>query len=303
MAVEGISPVSWSKPQIGQLPGGRLHLQQGPIDLIIKATGSTSDIKEAYEAATRRFATVLGELTSELVQLRQPLLGSEMPLFASAIAQRMAVASWPHRAVFITPMAAVAGSVADAVLAEMVVAAPTLHTVYINNGGDIALHIAAGNSLKIGVVADLIRAIPEGFITVTSESGIGGIATSGWRGRSFSLGIADAVTVLASTAALADASATMIANAVNANDPAIIRAPARSLDPDSDLGDRMVTTGVGRLSDHTCQKALDHGVARAQGLIRDGTEAGSRHALITAVYISLQGQNRTVSVTSEKSLS
>ena len=42
-----------------------------------------------------------------------------------------------------------------------------------------------------------------------------GIATSGWRGRSFSLGIADAVTVLAATAAEADAAATVIANAVD----------------------------------------------------------------------------------------
>ena len=66
-----------------------------------------------------------------------------------------------------------------------------------------------------------------------------GVATSGWRGRSFSLGIADAVTVLAATAAAADAAATIIANAVDLpGHPAIARRPASELEDDSDLGDR-----------------------------------------------------------------
>ncbi|WP_204349766.1 hypothetical protein, partial [Klebsiella pneumoniae] len=78
--------------------------------------------------------------------------------------------------------------------------------------------------------------------------GIGGIATSGAQGRSFSLGIADSVTVLARDAASADAAATLIANAVDLDHPAIRRRPARNLDPDSDLGDRLVTVGVGDLT-------------------------------------------------------
>ena len=76
-----------------------------------------------------------------------------------------------------------------------------------------------------------------------------GVATSGWRGRSFSLGIADAVTVFAGTAAVADAAATLIANAVDLpGHPAFARAPARRCDPQSDLGERLVTVDVGPLA-------------------------------------------------------
>ena len=74
-----------------------------------------------------------------------------------------------------------------------------------------------------------------------------GVATSGRHGRSFSLGIADAVTVLARTASQADAAATIIANAVDLpGHPAVRRMPANELQPDSDLGARPVTRDVGR---------------------------------------------------------
>ena len=87
----------------------------------------------------------------------------------------------------------------------------------------------------------------DGTFRITAESGVRGVATSGWRGRSFSLGIADSATVLAATAAQADAAATVIANAVDADDPRIRRAPANRLRDDSDLGDRLVTCAVGAL--------------------------------------------------------
>ena len=137
-------------------------------------------------------------------------------------------------------MAAVAGAVAEAVLAAMTAAAP-LTRAYVNDGGDIALHLTPGTSLAIGVVRSLEKAVPEGEVTITYDMPVRGIATSGRHGRSFSLGIADAVTVLARDAPAADAAATLIANAVNIDDPAIIRRPARDLDPDSDLGDLPVT--------------------------------------------------------------
>ena len=113
-----------------------------------------------------------------------------------------------------------------------------------------------------------------------------GIATSGWKGRSYSLGIADSVTVLAETAATADVAATLIANAVNIGDPAIERSPASDLDPDSDLGDRLVTNAVGPLDDGAVRAALDSGVAAANVMQRAG--------LITAAVLVLQQQFRTI---------
>jgi ApbE superfamily uncharacterized protein (UPF0280 family) len=113
-----------------------------------------------------------------------------------------------------------------------------------------------------------------------------GIATSGWKGRSFSLGIADSVTVLAATAAAADVAATLIGNAVTADHPAIARAPASGLDPDSDLGDRPVTIAVGPLDGGTVGAALDSGAGAAKRMQQAGH--------ITAAMLVLQRQFRTV---------
>ncbi len=281
--------MTWAAAKAALLPDGRLHLQHGPIDLVIGAEGDPDLVRAAGKAASGRFATVLGELTEELALLRRPLAGEVPPALRSPIARRMVAACWPHRAVTITPMAAVAGAVADEIAAVMLMAAPELRTLHVNNGGDIAVHVAPGATVRIGMVADLASALPEGLIAVEHGSGIGGVATSGWRGRSFSLGIADAVTVLARDAATADAAATIIANAVDVDDPAVGRAPARALDPDSDLGDRLVTTAVGPLPDATITSALRAGRAAAERLIDLG--------LILGAALALQGRWEMVSRT------
>ena len=245
-----------------RLPDGRLHLQHGPIDLIINAQGPGAP--EAYRAAERAFAGVLETLVAELPLLRAPAADTPAPV-TGPVARRMVAAVHPHREKFITPMAAVAGSVADHILAAMLGAGP-LETAFVNNGGDIALHVAAGAQLRIGLVRSLARGAPEGQAMITRGMGVGGIATSGWPGRSFSRGIADAVTILARDAATADAAATVIANAVNVDHPAVRRAPARSLDPDSDLGERLVTVGVGALPEDVVALALADGARVAEGL-------------------------------------
>jgi uncharacterized protein len=278
--------LSWGEPQIGVLPGGRLHLQHGPIDLVIRAEGELALVKRGYAAATERFQAVLGELAGDLSLLRQPLKGDIQPEASSTVARRMIAACWLHRKAFITPMAAVAGSVADEISAVMQAASPDLGTLYVNNGGDIAVHVADGETLKIGVVADLAKACPDGVIRIIGGSGIGGIATSGWRGRSFSLGIADAVTVLAKSAAEADATATIIANAVDVDGAAISRAPAQSLDPDSDLGDLLVTTDVRSLPDNQSDAALAKGSEQALRLLDAG--------IILAAALVVQGKWRIV---------
>jgi uncharacterized protein len=285
VAFEG-GRVSWDKPQTGVLPGGRLHLQHGPIDLVIRAEGEPALVASSYVAASERFQTVLGELAAELAMLRQPLQGVTPPDASSPIARRMIAACWPYRNAFITPMAAVAGSVADEIYAVMLAIAPDLRTLFVNNGGDVAVHVADGQVLRIGVVADLEAAIPEGVIRVHYGSGIGGIATSGWRGRSFSLGIADAVSILAHSAAAADAAATIIANFVDVDDPAVSRASAISLDPDSDLGGLLVTTDVRPLANHQIDAALAAGSAQAQRFLDEG--------MILAAAMVLQGQWRIV---------
>ncbi len=260
----------------------RLHLQHGPIDLVIEAFGA--DAARAYEQAVSRFQDILATLVSELVELRQPL-GAAHPLFRGPVARRMAAACWPYRDVFITPMAAVAGSVADEILAAML-NGTELTKAYVNNGGDIAFHVAPGESLRAAVVCNPDLPHLDAIATLTAHQSSRGIATSGWRGRSFSLGIADAVTVLAETAAQADAAATIIANAVNVNHDAVERRPAHALRDDSDLGASLVTVSVGTLPIFAIHEALSAGMARAQDLRRSG--------LIQAAFLSLQGENRVV---------
>jgi ApbE superfamily uncharacterized protein (UPF0280 family) len=261
-----------------RLLDGRLHLQHGPIDLIIEAFGQPGEVEAAYGQAVDRFGDILPTLVGELSLLRRPV-GDVHPRPQGPVARRMVEAVWPYRDIFITPMAAVAGAVADEILQAMR-AGRSLDKAYVNNGGDIAVHLAPDQSLRAGIFA---RAL-DGAVQLGHDRPVRGIATSGWRGRSFSLGIADSATALATTAAAADAAATVIANAVNIDHPAIERRPARALDPDSDLLDLPVTVAVRPLPRHAVAEALDRGATEARRLrCRD---------LIEGAALSLQGQWR-----------
>ncbi|QUJ76377.1 UPF0280 family protein [Sulfitobacter albidus] len=256
--------------------GQRLHLHHGPIDLIIGAEG---DRARAFEAAQARFASVLTELMAELPLLRT---ATSAPRARGAIARRMQTAVAPL-APFepVTPMAAVAGSVAEEILAAMTTAAD-LTRAYVNNGGDIAIHLTPDAQFTMAMAAHDGAGL--GRIRITHADPVRGIATSGRHGRSHSLGIADSVTVLAATASVADAAATLIANAVDLpGHPAIRRTPANQLTDDSDLGTRPVVTGCGALTPAEIDRALTNGAARARAIPH-----------IAAASLHLAGQSRTI---------
>lgn len=278
-------------PQIGWLSDGRrLHLQDGPIDLIVEARGSEASLRAAYRAAVHRFTGLLEELCDELPALRQAA-DPERCLLKGTVTRRM------HAAVatlaadhFITPMAAVAGSVAEEILGAMLQEA-SLDRAYVNNGGDIALHLADGEKFTVGLIDR-----PDQFgmmrtAVIHAGDPARGVATSGRHGRSFSLGIADAATVLARTAAQADAAATIVANAVDLpGHPLIVRCPAEELQPDSDLGARLVTRDVGQLREFEVVSALEAGSDKARALLAAG--------LIEGAALHLQGQTRLVALKS-----
>jgi ApbE superfamily uncharacterized protein (UPF0280 family) len=276
-------------PQIGWLlDGRRLHLQDGPIDLIVEAHGGEANLHAAYDAAVRRFTGLLDELCEELPALREAADPARCSL-QGPVARRMHAAVAPFAADhFITPMAAVAGSVAEEILGAMV-GETSLDRAYVNNGGDIALHLAGGEQFTVGLIDR-----PDQFgmlrtMTIGARDPSRGIATSGRHGRSFSLGIADAVTVLAQTASQADAAATIIANAVDLpGHPAIVRCPAEQLQPDSDLGARLVTRDVGHLEGFEIVAALEAGSDKARALLVSG--------LIDGAALHLQGETRVVAL-------
>ena len=258
--------------------GRRLHLQHGPIDLIIEAEGKANAVAAAYKAAWIRFQTILDELVAELPTLRRPLEPAPHE-FQGSVAQRMAEAASTFSNVFVTPTAAVAGAVADEICDTIraVDTADEITRAFVNNGGDIALFLTPGASYHIGLVPLPNRPTVIGKATIRAEDRIGGVATSGRHGRSHTLGVADAVTVLAHQAATADVAATLIANAVNLpGHPAIERATAEHLDSDTDLGERPVTTSVGSLTTEDVVTALTAGALEANAMM----EAGSINAAV-----------------------
>ena len=271
------------EPTAHILPDGRrLHLQHGPIDLIIHVDGQR---ERAFKAAHDRFQTILEELSAELPDLRTPFR-LDTPQPSGPVAQRMHHAAMPFSFTgFLTRMIAVAGAVADEILSAMRANAK-IDRAYVNNGGDIALCLSGDSSFSTSMMDFQGRTL--GKIQITARDGIGGIATSGRHGRSHSLGIADSVTVLAKSAGMADVAATLIANAVDLpGHPAIVRRPASSLSDDTDLGDLPVVSHCGELSEFDCQTALRPGLTRAEKF-RD-------QKLIHSAALFLQGRSTLTS--------
>ncbi len=299
--VRAAGPVAWLLPaghqQAGSLlpenpcqarPGtSRLHLQHGPIDLIIEAKGRQDEVEWSYRQAVRAFDSVLDVLSAQLWLLRQTLSEvTQQSAFNGDVAQRMFRAAQPFHHKVVTPMVAVAGAVADHIL-EAMQSGRQLERAQVNNGGDIALYLSPEACCRIGICSSIRSVQYSDVITLRAGDAIGGVATSGWQGRSHSLGIADAVTVLASNAAVADAAATLIANAVDLPQSLKVRrVPANSLSPDSDLGERLATIAVDDLSTSEKASALQAGCNYAGSLLEQG--------LIAGAYLNLQGQTRVV---------
>lgn len=270
--------------QSALLPGDRLHLQHGPIDLVIGVDG---DRGAAFAAAERRLGSVLAELMDEIDLLRC----ARGPAPKGAIALGMWKAVQRHEG-FVTPMAGVAGAVAETVLHAMLEGA-AMTRAYVNNGGDIALHLAGDASYAVGMA--VLGGDALGKITLTADSSVRGIASSGQGGRSLSFGIAENVTVLAETASLADVAATLIAGAVDLErHPSITRVPANELREESDLGSRKVVVQIGVLNKDDVAQALENGAALARAMQREG--------LIQAASLHLHGQSRQIDLNKEKVL-
>lgn len=296
--VTQMSSTSASPPEIcidlGQgamaafLSGDRLHLQHGPINLIIRAYGLPASVAECYEKVIGEFPSLLNGLVTDLTVLRQPiskLSGESQIAVEDVTAKRMTAAVSAYASEFLTPMAAVAGAVADQVI-DWVRPVVGIDRCFVNNGGDIAVYLADGQSMDIGVVPSLVDAVANAKISLNASANIGGVATSGWNGHSYSFGIADAVTVLARSAAEADVAATMIANNVDVDHTSIQRRPASELDGATDLGERIVTVSVGTLPEQARESALTQGANYAENLLSRG--------LISSALISLQGSWRMV---------
>ena len=108
------------------------------------------------------------------------------------------------------PMAAVAGAVAECVGLDLIKVSPE---IIVENGGDIFIH--AARELKISIFAgDSPLSLKIGLELPSKSTPRAVCTSSGTIGHSLSAGRADAVSVLSSSCALADAVATAVANRV-----------------------------------------------------------------------------------------
>jgi ApbE superfamily uncharacterized protein (UPF0280 family) len=257
----------------------------GPMTLTISAWAGGQARPVAAAQTARQALRLLAVLADFQNYLKRPI--SELPPdrpAPSVVKRARDAAQAVGRG--LTPLAAVAGAVADE-LSEVALELGA-DKVIVNNGGDIALRLTPGQTAQMG-----LRAFPAkdhateqgpeapllGRLNISDGDGIGGVATSGWGGRSFSLGLADAVSVWAASAALADAAATALGNAVTAEIDGVTRQPASEIDPASDLGDVLVTTEVPELSPEERAAALAAGREEALRLRQEGNLIGCLIAL------------------------
>ena len=232
----------------------RLFLRHGPINIVLEAIGIDKDL--AYQNVKGYFETLLEQLVLDMELLKEEVVFNRK--FNNKISQSMQDATERYSPAFITPMAAVAGSIADNIL-RVLINNTNLEKAYVNNGGDVSFYLNKNQIMKTSLAA-----IPNMIAEIKYKDKSRGIATSGWRGKSFSRGIADSVTVLADNSAMADAAATMIGNAVDIyNHPKIKKQPANEMYEDSDLKNLLITVEVGLLTKVEIKEALKNGYQTA----------------------------------------
>ena len=238
----------------------KLYIELGPTNLLVEVVDR--DKNKIFNYIIENLPKMLWEISSEIKYLK--MCSENNHCFKFDVTKKMYFSSKVFLPSFITPMVCVAGAVSEQLL-ENILSKFNPDKLLINNGGDIALFLNKKQSLKL-----LIANKNEIVLTLDGNKTRFGIATSGWRGRSFSLGIADSVTVIGNNACIADAAATMIANDINiVNHPNIERKKALEIDDHSDLKETFVTTFVGKLSEKEIEESLERGKKTAEKYIND----------------------------------
>lgn len=244
----------------------------GPMRLVIRAwKGSKPEVDLIRQAAEisftylERIAGFFNELSRPFPEIQvqpQDDLAMEMVHSVGLIGDRD-----------LTPMAAVAGTIADAVADWLFQRGST--RVIVDNGGDIAVRLVKGETVNVGVRSNIGSSTISHMIHLDSRRQTWGVTTSGFGGRSFTRGIASAVTVLAVSASIADSASTAIANACFVESKNIKQIHAERLDPNTDLSGVPVTVEVGNLSRTQLLAAFDKALHRAEDLAARGVILGA----------------------------
>lgn len=244
-----------------ELSPGQVFFDYGPVSMVVSAIRDGAGDTELCRSAFGVIDGCLKELRPVLEILRR-YPGKVNPGELRGLPEVMARAVIATGDAWLTPMAAVAGSISDAVADYLY--SQGAEKVTANNGGDIAVRLAPGQSLNLGVVCDLSRGTVDRAVRLTHESTVGGVATSGLGGRSLTTGIASGVTVFAGRCAQADALATLLADRSYIDSPAVHTVLAAELDPDSDIADQRVVVAVDSLTGEERERALGQVLAEAE---------------------------------------
>lgn len=191
----------------GDLIHFRLAVKETDLDIAVRKERFSEKLVQVAEKALLACRQPLEEyITGDLTFLRT-LTPYEAPDNAPPIVQTMAAAALKAG---VGPMAAVAGAVAEHVGRVLT---KFSKDVIVENGGDIFLHTS--RIQRIGVFAGKSPLSHRLALEIRPDLSPLGICTSsGTFGHSLSLGKADAVVILAPSAALADAVATAAGNIV-----------------------------------------------------------------------------------------
>ncbi len=237
------------------------YIEYGPVSAVFSVIKDGSNVKKIEKKCFQIIKHILEDLKyyTEIFKLKACKINVKKNI--PFIVKHAVTAVKSINGYELTPLAAVAGAVADSVVLTSS-EKERFDRMIFNNGGDIAIECRKKESLP--------------YLNVSGVKGqlmslkIKGIATSGLRGRSFSKGIADSVTVFAKSGAVADAAATYIANNVIIDSPEIRYEFAHKIDDSTDLKGEKIVTYVGCLSESEQQEALCKGLNVADTLCRQG---------------------------------
>ena len=264
-------PNYWES-RILTLGDGTVLVECGPMRMFIEGYAAGISQPEACRRAAQEAIKFLEQIAEHRAEIQAPGLTLPEPP-KSLLIHEMWQAVCLVGDEDLTPMAAVAGTIADATADFL--ASEGLTKVVVNNGGDVALRLMSGETVTVGIRPDVNGTDVTRRVLITSEMNIRGICTSGLGGRSFTRGVASAATVFASRASLADAAATAVANATYIVNPAVRRCRADSIDPNTDLRGVEITSEVGELTLDEIDTAVKQGIERAEQLVKRSVIAGA----------------------------
>jgi hypothetical protein len=259
------------------LSDGTTLVDYGPMRMFISVSENGKPLIQLAEEGARFAMRVLEDSAKFLPIITKKSNKLEIKGAFPEVVRRMIEATKKMDESDLTPLAAVAGTASD-VVADFVFSRGGTKII-VDNGGDVAIRLREGEVAKVGIKTEIDAKQPTYLISFDSTMGIGGVATSGLGGRSFTKGIASAATVLSKTAAISDAAATVIGNFTNAEDPNITRSLAEKVYPDTDIAGDWITVEVGKLSEKKTEEALSNGLSKAYSLCQRGLIKGALMAL------------------------